>query len=137
MEITFRACHNAGMEDDDIGSFIRRHRNAARMTQKELGQAIGISDRTVSEWESGRGRPGRDAVSALAGVFRVSADELLRRLLPAGDEIDQIIAAEYERRQGHGPERARAARILEDLIDYPELWEAWMLHGEYLLTRRR
>jgi transcriptional regulator with XRE-family HTH domain len=110
------------------------------MTQKELGEAIGKSDRTVSEWESGRGQPGRDSIMALAHVFKISADEFLRLLpangLPHNPGIDRILDEEDERKRGHGPERTRARHILEDLIDHPDLWERWMSYGEFLLTQK-
>lgn len=133
MEHTFRLRYTIGMEDETVGSFIRRLRKAAGLTQGELGDAIDFTGRRVSEWESDRAVPSRDAIRALARVFHVSPDDIMRRL-DADDAA--IIAEEKERRKGHGPERQRAAFVLEDLIAYPDLIENWLRYGEYLLTQR-
>ena len=52
-------------------------RREAGETQKELGDAIGVSDKTISKWESGESEPGLSAVLALTEHFRVSADALI------------------------------------------------------------
>ena len=40
------------------GEEIRKLRNEAGLTQKELGQAVGVSERTVAGWEAGETHPG-------------------------------------------------------------------------------
>ncbi len=41
------------MEQKKIGSFIAQQRKEKQMTQKQLGEALGVSDKTVSKWECG------------------------------------------------------------------------------------
>lgn len=134
MECFFQSKYTEGMEKNGVGALIREHRKAAGLTQEELGDAIEFTGRRVSEWESGRAVPSRDAIGALARVFRISADEFLRRM-HRDPELDKIIAEEEERKHGHGPERMRAQHILEDLIDRPVELEQWLTYGEYLLNR--
>ena len=41
------------MKQEKIGAFIAETRKQQGMTQKELAEKIGISDKTVSKWECG------------------------------------------------------------------------------------
>jgi transcriptional regulator with XRE-family HTH domain len=47
-------------------------RESLRMTQEELGRRIGLSYRTIAEWESGRKLPRFDNAVALARELGVS-----------------------------------------------------------------
>lgn len=135
MEHIFRLGYTSGMSDKNtVGALIRQQRQAAGLTQGELGEAIDFTGRRISEWESDRAPPGRDAIQALARFFKISADEFLRRM-PRRPDLDAIIAEEAERRQGHGPERMRAQHILEDLINHPDKLAQWLDFGEYLLKK--
>lgn len=41
------------MNQEKMGKFIARARNQVGLTQKELAEKIGVSDKTVSKWECG------------------------------------------------------------------------------------
>ena len=41
------------MDQKKIGAFIARRRKELDMTQKELAEKLGITDRAVSKWETG------------------------------------------------------------------------------------
>lgn len=56
---------------------IRTLREAAGLTQWQLADALCISDKTVSKWETGRGLPDVSLLSPLAGALGVSVSELL------------------------------------------------------------
>ena len=45
------------MDQTRIGTFIAVLRKEKGLTQKELAEQIGISDKTVSKWETGNGMP--------------------------------------------------------------------------------
>lgn len=59
------------------GETIRRLREAAGLTQKQLAQKLLISDKTVSKWETARGLPDISLLAPLAGALSVSVAELL------------------------------------------------------------
>lgn len=140
MEIPFCLWDNDAMDDGTVGWLIRRHRNAAGLTQKKLGEAIDKSDRIVSEWETGRGAPGRDAIDAMAQFFRISADEFFRRMRPEQlePELDALLieAREQKQNDGHAVQRQRVALVAEQLIDHPDLLDEWLRYGAYLLCSR-
>ena len=66
------------MEKKTIGGFIAALRKANGMTQKELAERLNVSDKTVSRWERDDGAPDLAAIPAIAEIFGVTCDELLR-----------------------------------------------------------
>lgn len=62
-----------------IGNTIRELRKEKKMSQSELGKLIGVSQTTVTAWETGRAEPSSTFVSKLADLFNVSTDYLLGR----------------------------------------------------------
>ena len=61
----------------EIGSKIRRLREAKKLSQKEFARLIGVSNSRVSNWEMGINRPDVDILSTICDVLEVSADALL------------------------------------------------------------
>ncbi|MBO5270520.1 MAG: helix-turn-helix transcriptional regulator [Clostridia bacterium] len=66
------------MEQNSIGKFISALRRANGMTQKELGERLFVSDKTVSRWERGECDPELSLIPAIAEIFGITTDELLR-----------------------------------------------------------
>ncbi len=58
---------------------IRQLRIEWGINQKELGDAVGVSKQSVSNWENGNIMPSIDLLIRLADFFGVSADYLLGR----------------------------------------------------------
>ena len=66
------------MEKKTIGRLIAALRRANGMTQKELGEKLFVSDKTVSRWECDECTPELSLLPSLAEIFNVTTDELLR-----------------------------------------------------------
>ena len=66
------------MEKKTIGKFISALRKANGMTQKELGEKLFVSDKTVSRWECVEGTPELSLIPSIAEIFGITTDELLR-----------------------------------------------------------
>lgn len=61
-------------------------RKAAGLTQEQLAERLFVTRQAVSKWERGESRPDLDTVVALAELYNVSTDDLLRRPVePAGE----------------------------------------------------
>ena len=45
------------MDQEKIGKFIAKLRKEKNLTQNELAESLGITDRAISKWENGRGMP--------------------------------------------------------------------------------
>ena len=59
------------------GAVIKELRQKNSMTQVQLADRLGVSDRTVSKWETGKGYPDITLLEPIAQAFRVSVAELL------------------------------------------------------------
>ena len=66
------------MEKKTIGKFISALRKANGMTQKELGDKLYVSDKTVSRWECDECTPELSLIPSIAEIFGITTDELLR-----------------------------------------------------------
>lgn len=77
------AAHPAGLAvpqvDDQaaFGATLRRLRRARRLTQNELGTAIGVSGAYICRMETGNGRPSRRVLTALERCLGVPAVDLI------------------------------------------------------------
>ena len=61
-----------------LGEAIKTHRTRCQMTQEFVAESLGVSRQAVSKWESGASDPSTSNLLALANLFGVSAEELLR-----------------------------------------------------------
>ena len=71
------------MEQEKIGKFILQLRKEKGMTQKELAEKLGVTDRAISKWENGRGMPELSLMKALCDELGISVNELL-----SGEKIE-------------------------------------------------
>lgn len=65
------------MEQQKIGKFIHDLRKEKELTQKQLAELVGVSDKTISKWETGRGIPDTAIMNELCQVLGISINELL------------------------------------------------------------
>ena len=63
-----------------LGETIREQRTRCKMTQEFVAESLGVSRQAVSKWESGTSDPSTSNLLALAKLFGVSAEELLRQV---------------------------------------------------------
>lgn len=61
---------------------LKKLRTERLLSQIQLGEAIGISSRTLMRWEAGQGEPGASELLLIARFFGVSIDQLVGDLLP-------------------------------------------------------
>lgn len=60
-----------------IGSFIAERRRARGLTQMQLGEMLGITDRAISKWECGRAMPDSQLMLELCDILGISVTDLL------------------------------------------------------------
>ena len=65
------------MDATRTAKFIYELRQEKGLTQKELADRIGVSDKAVSKWENARGLPDISSIETLCEVFNISINELL------------------------------------------------------------
>lgn len=66
------------MNYNKIGNFIAEKRKEKGLTQKELAEKIGVTDKAVSKWERGLGCPDVSILEVLASTLDVSILEILK-----------------------------------------------------------
>lgn len=77
------------MNQEKIGKFIKDKRLELKMTQKDLADKSGISDRAISKWENGRGVPDVSLLSDLSKVLDVTINDLLSGEVVKKEEYQQ------------------------------------------------
>lgn len=65
------------MDQEKIGTFIAACRKEAGYTQAVLGEKLGVTDRAVSKWETGRSLPDPSLMLPLCGLLGITVNELL------------------------------------------------------------
>ena len=81
------------MDCGKTGALIRRLRMSRSMTQARLAQAVGVSPKAVSKWETGKGFPDVKLLEPLAQALGISLVELIRG---EKDPRDSLTAAQAE-----------------------------------------
>lgn len=66
------------MDQVKVGKFIAQLRKEQGLTQEALGEKLGVTNKTVSRWETGAYMPGIDMLEPLSSALHVSVHELLR-----------------------------------------------------------
>ena len=65
------------MNQVKIGKFIAELRKEQNMTQKQLAERVGVSDKTISKWECGNGLPELCTIPELCRILGINMNELL------------------------------------------------------------
>lgn len=71
------------MDMQKIGLFLAELRKENNLTQEQLGEQIGVTNKTVSRWENGNYLPPVEMLQTLSKLYGVSINELL-----SGERLD-------------------------------------------------
>ena len=71
------------MNQIKIGKFIAECRKKKNLTQMQLAEQLGITDRAISKWENGKSMPDSSIMLELCDILCISVNELL-----SGEKID-------------------------------------------------
>lgn len=76
------------MDQIIIGRFIADCRREKGLTQMQVAEQLGVTNRAVSKWETGKGMPDVSILQSLCGVLDISVNELLsgKRLAEAEEK---------------------------------------------------
>ena len=65
------------MDQVKIGKFITKKRKEQGLTQEKLAEKLGITDRAVSKWETGKSLPDASIMLELCGLLGITVNDLL------------------------------------------------------------
>ena len=71
-----------------LGEELKAQRLRCKMTQEFVAEALGVSRQAVSKWENGAVDPSTSNLLALAKLYGISAEELLRSVARSKDGED-------------------------------------------------
>ncbi len=72
------------MNQEKIGKFIAQCRKEKNFTQQELAEKLGVSDRTIGNWENGRNMPDYSILKELCNTLDIDVNEFL-----SGEKIEK------------------------------------------------
>lgn len=64
------------MNQEKIGRFIAENRKAKKLTQEELAEKLGITNKSISKWENGNCLPNTSQFKPLCEILDISINEL-------------------------------------------------------------
>ena len=85
------------MNQEKIGSFISTLRKEKQLTQEQLGEKLGVSQKSISRWETGKNMPDIALLKPLSMELVITVSELIEgERQPVTDKtteqsVDQII----------------------------------------------
>ena len=65
------------MDQQKIGAFISELRKDRKLTQEQLGEKLGVSQRSISRWETGRNMPDISLLKPLSSELGITVSELI------------------------------------------------------------
>ena len=98
------------MNQTAIGSYIAKKRREKNLTQEQLGEMLGVSNKTISKWENGKCMPDYSIIEQLCKKLSITISELMDGEDAAEDSVrvyddEQILdllrrVQELERQKG-------------------------------------
>lgn len=82
------------MDQIAIGNFITKKRKEQNLTQEQLAERLGVSNKTVSKWETAKCMPDYSIVKKLCEELNVTISELMD-----GEETDEKSVRAYDEEQ--------------------------------------
>ena len=117
------------MEKKTIGKFISVLRKSNGMTQKELGERLFVSDKTVSRWECDECTPELSLVPSIAEIFGVTTDVIRTAEGKKPSVIIDVIVTMANDDSVLQKEGKRTKFIAQHAINYEEVREKFLNYG--------
>ena len=67
------------MNDYEFGNYLYQLRTNAGLSQSQLAQQLGVTNKAVSKWENGNAKPSTEKLRKLSALFGISVDTLLEK----------------------------------------------------------
>lgn len=75
------------MNQEKIGKFISTKRKEKNLTQEELAEKLGVTNKAVSKWENGKCMPDLSIIQELCSILGISVTALLN----GDEETDKLV----------------------------------------------
>ncbi len=82
------------MNQINIGNYIAKKRREKNLTQEQLAEKLGVSNKTISKWENGKCMPDYSVIQQLCAELSVTVSELMD-----GEDIEEKSLRTYDDEQ--------------------------------------
>lgn len=106
------------MDQMKIGKFIAACRKEQSMTQAVLAEKLGISDRAVSKWETGKSMPDSGIMLELCEILKINVNELLSGERIMVEKYDRQAEKNLIKLKKENEEQAKRLLTMEWVIGY-------------------
>ena len=65
------------MNQENVGKFIANCRKDKKMTQSDLAEKLGVTDKSIGNWENGRNMPDLSLFKSLCNELGITINDLL------------------------------------------------------------
>ena len=66
------------MNDYEFGNYIFKKRQETKLSQSQLADILGVTNKAVSKWENGKAKPTTNTLRKMAALWQIPIDELLK-----------------------------------------------------------
>ena len=73
-----------------MGKFLKALRKEKGLTQEQLGEKIGVTNKTVSRWENGNYMPPVECLEMLSDIYQISINEIVAGERVVEEKIKEI-----------------------------------------------
>jgi transcriptional regulator with XRE-family HTH domain len=87
------------MNQEKIGKFISKCRKDKNITQEELAEKLGVTNKTISRWENGKNMPDYSILKDLCNILDINVNELLsgeKNNKETEENLDMILKEYYK-----------------------------------------
>lgn len=109
------------MDQIKIGKFIASCRKELGMTQANLAEKLGISDRAISKWETGKSMPDSGLMLELCDLLKINVNELLSGERIMTEAYDKRAEANLLAMRQEVEKKNRQMLRMECWLSYPAL----------------
>lgn len=109
------------MDQIKIGKFIASCRKELGMTQANLAEKLGISDRAISKWETGKSMPDSGLMLELCDLLKINVNELLSGERIMTEAYDKRAEANLLAMRQEVEKKNRQMLRMEYWLSYPSL----------------
>ena len=130
------------MDNEKFGNFIKSLRKEKKLTQKELGEKLNITDKAISKWERGLSFPDITMLNSLASFFEIDVSELLNGEKGIKKEVDieKVIEEAIENYKNLAEKRQIKIKKIKKIIGIISiiiLILSLLIQGAYLYVLRK
>ena len=90
------------MDQIKIGKFIADCRKKEKLTQAKLAEKLGITDRAISKWETGKAMPDSSIMLELCEILNISVNDLLCGEVVASDNYNKELEKRISVKESRG-----------------------------------